>query len=132
VPYTPNSVVTYQFSFEDFTFTYYLKSTITAADVGKAVTLDTTARNAVKLAAAGDPVYGRLETFENRKQDGILTGAVSRKFRSKLPTTGSVAVGDHVVGSATAGAVATGTPTVTDPRNHVIEVQTGYAIVEKF
>jgi len=131
VAYTPNSVVTYQFSFEDFTFTYYLKSTITAADVGKAVTIDATARNSVKLAGAGDPVFGRLETFEDRKQDGVKVGAISRKFRSKLPTSGAVAVGDHVVGAATAGLVATGTATVNDPRNHVIEVGNGFAIVEK-
>lgn len=129
--YTPNSVVTYQFSFEDFTFTYYLKSTITAADVGKAVTIDATARNSVKLAGAGDPVFGRLETFEDRKQDGVKVGAISRKFRSKLPTSGAVAVGDHVVGAATAGLVAAGAATVNDPRNHVIEVGNGFAIVEK-
>jgi hypothetical protein len=129
----PNTVVTYQFSFEDFTFTYYLKSTITAADVGKAVTIDTTARNAVKLAGAGDPVFGRLETFEDRVQEGMKVGAVSRKFRSKLPTTGTApAIGDHVVGHATAGTVTTGTATVNDPRNFVVEVQTGYVIVEKF
>ncbi len=128
----PNTVVTYQFSFEDFTFTYYLKSTIVAADVGKAVTIDTTARNAVKLAGAGDPVFGRLETFEDRVQEGTKVGAVSRKFRSKLATTGTApAIGDHVVGTATAGTVTTGTATVNDPRNHVIEVGTGYVIVEK-
>jgi len=131
VAYTPNSVVTYQFSFEDFTFTYYLKSTITAADVGKAVTIDATARNSVKLAGAGDPVFGRLETFEDRKQDGVKVGAISRKFRSKLPTSGAVAVGDHVVGAATAGLVATGAASVNDPRNYVIEVGNGFAIVEK-
>lgn len=127
----PNAVVTYQFSFEDFTFTYNLKSTITADDVGKAVAIDTTASNAVKLAGAGDSVFGRLETFEDRKQQGIKVGAVSRKFRSKLPSTGTPAVGDHVVGGSTAGSVTTGTATVNDPRNWVIEVQTGYVIVEK-
>lgn len=133
MPYTPNSVVTYQFSFEEFTFTYYLHASITAADLGKAVTLDTTGRNTVRLAGAGDHVFGRLETFEDRTQEGVKVGAVSRKFRSKLPTTGVVAVGDNVVGSATLGSVATGAvPAGGHARNYVIEVGTGFAIVEKF
>lgn len=127
----PNSVVTYQFSFEDFTFTYYLKSTITSADVGKAVALDATATNAVKLAGDNDPVFGRLETFEDRVQEGIKVGAISRKFRSKLPTTGTVAVGDTVTGSATAGVVKASTGTDSIYENTVVEVGTDYAIVEK-
>jgi hypothetical protein len=132
VPYTPNSVVTYQFSFEDFTFTYYLHADIVAADVGKAVALDTTSRNAVRLAGDNDQVFGRLETFEDRTQEGVKVGAVSRKFRSKLPTTGTVVIGDTVTGSATPGVVkaSTGTDNIYD--NTVIEVGTGFAIVEKF
>lgn len=127
----PNSVVTYQFSFEDFTFTYYLKSTITAADVGKAVALDTTATNAVKLAGDNDPIFGRLETFEDRKQEGTKVGAVSRKFRSKLPKTGTVVVGDTVTGSATPGTVKASTGTDSIYENTVVEVGSTYAIVEK-
>ena len=50
MPYTPNAVVTHQFSFEDFTFTYLLDTAIVAADVGKAVMLDASASNKVKLA----------------------------------------------------------------------------------
>jgi len=131
VPYTPNAVVTYQFSFEDFTFTYNLAATMTAADVGKAVTQDTTKTNAVRLAVAGEAIFGRLETFEQRtQQGGMLTGAVSRKFRSKLPTTGTVAVGDALVGSATPGVAQTGAAP-TGAHNNVVEVGTGYAIVEK-
>ena len=130
--YTPNAVVTYQYSFEDFTFTYYLATGITAADVGKAMTLDTSGTNKMKLALAGDPIFGRLETYENRTQEGVVVGAVSRKFRSKLPTTGTVAIGDNLVGSATAGLSATGAVPAGHPRNTVVEVGTGFAIVEKF
>lgn len=128
----PNSVVTYQFSFEDFTFTYNLDAAITAADVGKAVMLDTSGPNKVKLATDNAVVFGRLETFENRTQEGMKVGAVSRKFRSKLPTTGVVAVGDTVTGSATAGVVKASTGTDSTYENTVVEVGTGYAIVEKF
>lgn len=132
MPYTVNAVVTYQYSFEDFTFTYYLDTAVTAADVGKAMTLDTTGTNKMKLATAGDPIYGRLETYENRTQEGVKVGAVSRKFRSKLPTTGVVALGDNLIGSSTAGVAATGAVPAGHPRNTVVEVGTGFAIVEKF
>lgn len=132
MPYTPNAVVTHQFSFEDFTFTYYLDAAIVAADVGKAVMLDTTGTNKVKLATDNAVVFGRLETFEDRTQEGVKVGAVSRKFRSKLPKTGTVAVGDTVTGSATAGVVKASTGTDSTYENTVIEVGTDFAIVEKF
>jgi hypothetical protein len=132
VAYTVNAVVTYQFSFEDFTFTYYLDGAMTAADVGKAMTLDFTGTNKMKLAEAGDPIHGRLETFEDRTQEGVKTGAVSRHFRSKLPTTGAVALGDNLIGSATAGIAATGAVPAGEGRNYVVEVGNGFAIVEKF
>lgn len=134
MPYTPNSVVTQTFSFPDFTFTMLVSGTVTAADVGKAVALDTTAPNTVKLAGDNDAIFGRLETFEDREQEGIKVGAVSRKFRTVLPTAAAVTVGAEVVGSATAGAVK---PAGTQPAeglksNRVIEVLTGNrAVVEK-
>jgi hypothetical protein len=131
VALNPNSVVTYQFSFEDFTFTYYLDAAIVAADVGKAVALDTTGTNKVKLTADNSPVFGRLESFEDRVQEGIKVGAVSRKFRSKLTKTGTVVVGDTVTGSATAGIVKASTGTDSIYENTVVEVGTDYAIVEK-
>lgn len=134
MPYTPNSVVTQTFSFPDFTFTMLVSGTVTAADVGKAVALDTTAPNTVKLAGDNDAIFGRLETFEDREQEGIKVGAVSRKFRTVLPTAAAVTVGAEVVGSTTAGAVK---PAGTQPAeglksNRVIEVLTGNrAVVEK-
>lgn len=130
--YTVNAVVTYQYSFEDFTFTYYLAAGITAADVGKLMTLDNSGTNKMKLAGAGDPIHGRLETYENRTQEGVVVGAVSRKFRSRVPTTGMVALGDNLVGSATLGVGAAGAVPTGQARNNVIEIGTGYAIVEKF
>ena len=140
MPYTPNAVVTQLFSFPDFTFTMNVSGVVTAADVGKAVALDTTAPNTVKLAGDDDEVYGRLETFEDRTQENVKTGAVSRKIRAKLPVKAGLttfdipAVGDTVVGAG-AGEVkalndgAAKTPNQTN--NTVIEVGTGFVVVEK-
>lgn len=132
--YTPNSVVTQTFSFEDFIFTMLVSGAVTVNDVGKAVALDLTAPNTVKLAGDGDAVFGRLETFEDRTQEGIKVGAVSRKFRTILPTSAQLAVGDEVVGSATAGAVKAN-PTQPEPgagANVVVEVISAtQAVVEK-
>jgi uncharacterized protein with PhoU and TrkA domain len=100
VAYTPNSVVAETFSFEDFIFTMLVTGAVTLADVGKAVALDTTADNAVKLAGDGDAIYGRLETLEIREQEGITVGAVARKFRTKLPkSAAAIKRGDTLVGA---------------------------------
>lgn len=134
MPYTPNAVVTNSFSFPDYTFTMNVSGAVVATDVGKAVTIDTTAPNTVKLAGDGDHVYGRLESFEKGGQDGLTVGAISRKFRAILPTAAAVTVGAQVSGSATAGAVK---PTAVQPAedaksNRVIEVLSGNrAVVEK-
>lgn len=107
MPYTPHGVVSYGFPFEDFTFTYELASAIVVGDVGKAVAVDASAGNTVKLAGDGDAIFGRLETFEDRTLEGIKVGAVSRKFKAKLKAVAShgLAVGDAVCGSTTAGVV---------------------------
>jgi hypothetical protein len=88
------------FHFEDFHLTFTLAAGITAADVSKAVSIDTSAPNKVKLAADGDIIIGRLATVEDRKVEGQLVGAVALKFMNTLPMkTGSEpAVGDTVVG----------------------------------
>ena len=90
---------------EDFQETFYLASGITAADVGKAVSIDTSAAHTVKLAAANDQVVGRLEVVEDRKQEGILVGTISLKGFARFPIAGSltgvnvVAVGDSIEGA---------------------------------
>lgn len=132
--YTPNAVVAHSFSFPDFTFTMNVSGTVTRADVGKAVTLNPATANTVKLAGADDVVYGRLESLETGGLDGLTVGAVARKYRAILPTTGTVAVGDQVSGSATAGVVkATGTqPAEGAKTNRILEVLTGNrAVVEQ-
>jgi len=129
---------------EDFLFPFNLKSGITTSDVGKAVALDTSAANTVKLAGDGDRIIGRLETVENRLSEGILVGTVSLKGGLKFPVKSgeTVAIGDTIqgAGSGEVKTIAvstdtdgTGTPTVKhtvhDGRNIVVEVGTGYAVV---
>jgi hypothetical protein len=129
--YTPNAVVSHSFSFPEFTFTMNVSGSATRADVGKAVALDPAAPNTVKLAGDNDVIFGRLETFEADGLDGLKVGAVARKFRAPIKSTGAIAVGDYVVGSATAGVVkAAGTqPAGNAKSNLVIEVLTGNRVV---
>lgn len=92
----------------EFRRTVYLAAGTVAADVGKPVTLDTTADNTFKLAGADDVVYGCLKVVENRVQEGILVGTVEFKGGFTWTKSGVVARGDGVVGAG-AGAVKTGT-----------------------
>lgn len=137
--YTPNAVVAHSFSFPDFTFTMNVSGTVTAADVGKAVALDTAAANTAKLAGDGDTIMGRLETIETGGVDGLTVGAIARKFRAKLPVkaglTGvnAVAVGDTVVGAGAGEVKAMNNGSAKTPNpalNTVIEIGAGYAVVE--
>lgn len=122
--YTPQQVVSHGFPFDDFEFTYNLAAGITAADVGKAVTLDNTGPAKFKLAGNGNPIHGYLKTVEDRTVSGMLVGTVARKFKSKLKAVSghSIAVGEAVCGSSTAGIVreaVAGTDPIT---NVVVEV----------
>jgi hypothetical protein len=130
--YTPGDIVSWGFSFEDFKFTYKISGTVTADDVGKAVALDTAAANTVKLAGDNDIIFGRLEAYEDRAVLGIKVGTISRKFKDKLPAASghTIAVGQSVTGSATAGVVkAATTQDIKD--NRVVETGTDYVVVEK-
>lgn len=105
MPYTPNAVVASSFSFPDDTFTMNVSGAVTTADVGKAVSIDPTADNTVKLAGDGDEIYGRLETLETGGLDGMTVGAIANRFQAPLPVkTGlaglnAVGRGDSVVGA---------------------------------
>ncbi|KGM36136.1 hypothetical protein [Inquilinus limosus] len=118
------------FKFNDWNLTFNLAAGITAADIGKAVSLDESAPNQVKLAVADEFVLGRLEVVENRSASGGLVGTVALKFIDKLPTTGAIAIGDRITGSATAGVVKKAT-TEADTMPIVVEVGTGFAVVLK-
>jgi hypothetical protein len=132
MPYTLNDIVLEAFSMEDFAFTYFIVGNPDPTDiVGKAVTIDASARGSVRLSAADDPVDGRIYQYEDRTQQGggkVVT--VERKFRKRLPKGANVvAIGDTVEGAG-AGIVRTGTPNRLD--NIVIDVGTDYVVVEKF
>lgn len=89
------------FHFENWHFTFRLASGIVAADIGKAVSLDATGPNRVKLAADGDVIIGRLVTVENRVAEGQLVGTVALKFANVLPIKSgeTVVVGNSVQGA---------------------------------
>ena len=91
----------------EFRRTAYLAAGITSADVGKPVTLDTSANNTYKLAGANDVIYGNLKVVENRVQEGILVGTIEFKGGFQWTKSGVIAVGDGVVGAG-AGAVKAG------------------------
>ena len=115
---------------EDFQEYFYLADGITAADVGKAVEIDPTGEQKVKLATDDAIIIGRLEVVEDRKQEGILVGTVSLKgfnyFPVKTGLTGieAVALGDTVVGAG-AGEVKganDGTIVTNNPRDNFVKI----------
>lgn len=103
---------------QDFRFTFRLTAGMVAADIGKPVALSIAANNTVKLAGDDDVVIGRLLTYRNLTTEGIIVGTVELKGGFRFNTAGAVAVGNQVVGSATAGAVKAGT----NPRSLVVAV----------
>ncbi|MCG7629000.1 hypothetical protein MHM88_14405 [Epibacterium sp. MM17-32] len=87
---------------EKFHYPFYLASGITNADVGKAVALDSSAANTVKLAGDDDKIIGKLVTHENRSVEGVLVGTVALRggFRfTKAAAAPAINVGDTVVGA---------------------------------
>src|ERR1044072_1811388 len=87
---------------DDFQYPFLLATGITKADEGKAVALDPSAANTVKLAGDGDRVIGRLEVVETRVQEGINIGTVSIQGGLDYPVkAGETLVnGDSLVGAA--------------------------------
>lgn len=90
---------------EKFQEYFYLDAAITAADVGKAVELDPTGEQKVKLATDGGVIIGRLEVVEDRKQEGIKVGTVSLKGFAHFPIKAGLTAGDVVaIGKTIVGA----------------------------
>ena len=119
------------YHFEDWSFTFVLAAGITEADVGKAVSIDTSAANKVKLAADGDTILGMLSTVEDRAVEGQLIGAVELKFANILSVFGGigVAIGDTVQGVG--GGLVKKTTTPDYSLNFVAEIQGTNAVVVK-
>lgn len=131
--FNTTQVVLDGFTQHEFAFTMFASGGLTAADVGKAVSLDTTADATVKLAADGEAIYGRIFQVENRTQEGVVTVTVETRFRKRLPkATGTViARGATIVGAGGGLVKAAG---VTDTAKNVA-LTTGsgldYVIVEQ-
>ena len=83
--------------------TYYTNATITGQQhVGKPVSLDPTANFTVGLAADGADILGYLESFEDRKQEGIKVGAVCPQIYANFEYSGAdPVIGQWVVGDGT-------------------------------
>ena len=82
--------------------TFVVDSAISEADEGKVVTQDTSAANKVKLAGAGDPIFGRLERVEDRVVEGVKVGNVKIIGGMELPIASGYTpeVGDAIIGAA--------------------------------
>lgn len=140
MPYPFHTAVTMKgFHQEAFHLTMNLSGTVTAADIGKAVSVDDATANTAKLAGDGDVIIGRLASYENRTNEGIVVGAVEFRFANTLPIAESetVAVGDTAVGGG-AGAVKAAAA-ANHSQNFVAEVipsagvgLPAYAVVVKF
>lgn len=115
----------------DWLFTMNLAAGIDEDDLGKAVSIDSSAANTVKLAGDGDVIFGRLEVVED---NGI--GTVALKFIEELPiksgetfTVGSTAVGAGAGEVKVRTVTATPTPDLND--NVVVEVRATKVVVYK-
>lgn len=94
------------FAPEAFTVTWNVTGTVTQANVGELVQQDTASPNAVKLLVADGVPIGCLGSYEDRSlQEGIKVGAVAHRGGFTVNFTGTLNIGDSVVGSATPGSV---------------------------
>lgn len=83
----------------EWLYTMSLASGITEADVGKAVELDTSAENQVKLATDGGTIFGQLQQVEDRDATGQLLGTIALKGIFEFTRSGSIAVGASIQGA---------------------------------
>jgi hypothetical protein len=95
-----------EYHFEDSMFTFPISGTVTSADVGKAVMLDTGVTPAagaaptVKLTTDGAEIFGRIEQIELRTQEGTQYATVALRFIGNLPMKSgeTPAVGAQLIG----------------------------------
>lgn len=92
---------------EDLAGTFYLNSTLPNINcVGWPVAIDASADFTVGAAGDGAEIFGVLQSWEDRVQDGIKTGSVNGLISFKFEYEGTAPTrGGRVVGSAVAGKV---------------------------
>lgn len=114
---------------EKFHYPFNLASGITKADEGKAVALDSSAANTVKLAGDGDIIIGKLIIVEDRTIEGLLVGTVAMRGGFKFtPATGATfAVGNSAVGAGGGEVKPAVAADYTD--NMVVEIEADGSIV---
>lgn len=138
-----NRVTLHGFHQEDFHLTWNISGLAGKTDaelsalVGKAVTLDATADNTVKLAGDGDYILGRISSVENRTSQGEgYIGAIEHRFSMRMPIAAgqTVARGATAVGAGNGFVKAAATPTPSINVVTAIETVNGqaYAVVNKF
>lgn len=112
--------------------TFNVSGGVTTNDVGKAVTLDITAPNTVKIAGDDDTIVGRLEVVEVRSASQTV-GSIAMCGSFKLPIGANVvAVGDTLQGAT--GGVCKKLTTANWALNFVVQLVTkdsvNYAVVQ--
>lgn len=114
-------VTTTGIPFRESRFTFVGQG-ITEADVGKAATIVLAGdANVVKLAAANEPILGRIETVEIEMNGSIIVNVLmSGGFRLACAKGAVFKVGDTIKPGTTAGLVVAGTAS-TDLRFFVSE-----------
>lgn len=115
---------------EDWNFTWNISGAAVRADVGKVMAQDTATKNTAKLAGDGDLLIGKLSSYENRVQEGVIVGTISHKGSFEIPYTGALTLGASVVGSATPG-VAKAAAAGSNP-TRVVELLAGNLAVVMF
>jgi hypothetical protein len=115
--------------FEAFHIAFNMTGTVTQADIGKAVSIDSAAPGSVKLAADGDLVFGKLVTYEARTIEGVTVATVATKFGHQFVVAANaiLAIGTSVVGAG-AGLIKT---TATANNTVVLASSAGLATVLK-
>lgn len=88
-------------------FPWNLEASILIDKVGSAMSIDTTSDATAKLAGDGERILGKLVTFEDRVAEGVKVGTIEHQGGFEFDTVGVVAIGDSIIGSATAGKVRT-------------------------
>ena len=106
-----NGVTLRGLTVEELNYTFNISGTVTQADEGMAVMIDSAAANTVKAATDGALILGQMAIFEDRTIEGIKLATVPLKggyvFTVDPEATSASpdetpAVGDYLVGAATA------------------------------
>lgn len=85
--------------------TWYISGSVTKADEGKALSIDTTTARTLKLAADGDAVIGRAMVIEKRTQEGVQLVTLGPKGSAIFTYSGTAPTLAQQIQGAGAGVV---------------------------